>query len=344
MTNILKQSEGLVTALKRNKFQYATLKLTAFYVLSTAVILLVSSLAVLIIFSPGESYDSFLRDGKNSHEEVEHDEFSLYEVRENLPLVIATVDLFVLAVVSFLAYFFARQTLLPIKEMHENQQRFMSDVAHELRTPLAVLSSGAEATLRKTREVKEYEDFIGDVRDEVGRLTRLTNQLLEMLRLGQVENLRFEKINLSDLVLSVVGNFVPYAEDKQVAVKAFVIKDLFIETVADGLIEVLQNLLKNATDYNKKNGSVEVRVEEMEKTFLIKISDTGIGIPPDKIETVFGRFVKVDEARTQNNVSGTGLGLAIVENLVNQLGGTISIESELNKGTEVTVTLPKLHS
>lgn len=345
MINILKQLEGWVTALKQNKFRYATLRLTAFYVFSTAVILLVSSLAVLIIFTPDNSYESgFFKDDYYLEEEIEHDEFSLYEIRENLPVVITLVDLFILMIISILAYHFARQTLLPIKEVHEKQQKFMSDIAHELRTPLSVLMVGAEATLNKDREISEYKEFICDVKSEADRLTRLSNQLLSLLRFEQTDDVLTTNINLSKLVTTTTSNFISYANSKKVAIKFEAKKELYIKTNPDILIEILQNLLKNATDYNKVNGAIDVSIAEKEDVCVIKILDTGIGIPKEKIDLVFDRFVKVDNARTQTLYSGTGLGLAIVKDLISKIGGSIQLSSEINKGTEVTIFLPKIHS
>ena len=342
MNNILKQSEVWATALKQDKFRFATLKLTFFYVLSTAVILFVSSVAILLIFAPPETEIPFSLDAVEM--EVEHDDWSVYELREHLAMVILVVDTLVLLVVASISYSFARRTLLPIKEMQEAQQRFMSDTAHELRTPLSVMQIGADTMLRKERSTDEYQSFITDVQAEASRLTRLSNQLLHLLQSDHKEIIQIRRVNISHLIGAEVKRFAAYAKEHDVSLISHVPADIVIETNADGLIEVLQNLLKNAIDYNRKDGTVTISTESKNDSVKITVQDTGVGIPVNQHEIIFNRFTKADSARTQNEKSGAGLGLAIVKSLVTKLGGTIHLESTKSVGTTITLILPVTHS
>lgn len=344
MINILKPLEAWATRLKNNEFQWATLKLTFYYVLSTAVILVVSSAAVLVIFAPPETEVPF-RPETVQKVAIEHSDWSVYEVREHLEVVIFIVDVCILWMISVLSYFFARKTLSPIQIMHENQRQFLGDVAHELRTPLSVLQAGADSTLRKERSSQEYQSFVVDVQSEARRLTRLTDQFLQLLRTGDntTEN-DFTRENISRIVENQIRQFTSYATEHTVRIQSNISDDVYGVTSRDHLMEVLQNLLKNAIDYNIQNGSVAISLTDLETTVVIEVSDTGVGIPAQKLDTVFGRFVKSDHARTHTTTNGAGLGLAIVRELVNKLGGTSALSSTIGAGTTVTLTLPKNHS
>lgn len=349
MINILKPFGESGTALSHDKFFLATLKLTVFYVLSTAVILFVSSAAILIIFTPPESELSFREEAmeeeeEEREEEVEHDDWSTYELREHLAGVVVLVDVLVLFMVSLLSYYVARRTLLPIKTMHERQTQFMGDVAHELRTPLSVMQAGADTVLKKQRTASEYEMFITDVQDETGRLTRLSNQLLQLLKTSRGSEALSTDVNLSQLSETEVRRFLPYAHNYGVTIQSTVASHITIRTQRDSVVEVLQNLLKNAIDYNKPGGTATLSLSETETTVVLEIKDTGVGISPAAQAVVFNRFVKGDSARTQDAKSGSGLGLSIVKALVTTLGGHIALVSTIDVGTTITITLPKTHS
>lgn len=343
MINILKPFEGLATRFWRNEFDSAVIKLTFYYVLSTAVILLVSSVAILTIFAPPEMEVPF-RDETVKQIEIEHDDWSLYEVREHLASVVLIVDLFILFVVSILSYFFARRTLLPIKAIHEKQRQFLGDVAHELRTPLAVMQVGADTILRRERTATEYQQFVTDIQEEATRLSRVSNQLLQLLRAENVKTTTRVKVSISELLENELRRFTPYAVERGIILKANIVADAVVSTQKDELVEIVQNLLKNAIDYSDPGDEVNLVLQADKTHVTFVVADTGIGISDEHQTLVFDRFQKVDRARTQVNGSGTGLGLSIVKTLVTKLGGNITLKSKIGVGTEVTVTLPKIHS
>jgi two-component system sensor histidine kinase CiaH len=342
MINILKLSGELGTALSRDKFFRATIKLTIFYVLSTAVILFISSAAVLFIFAPSETELPSREEGWE--EEIPHDEWSVDEIREHLPSVVTLVDITILLIVSIFSYYFAKRTLAPIESMHKQQTQFMGDVAHELRTPLAVLQAGADVLAKKQRSAAEYQEFITDVQEETGRLTRLTNQLLELLKTEQVVTQDFKAVDVSELVTAEIKRFIPYAAHIEVTIEGTISPRILLAVPADSFTQILQNLLKNAIDYNKPHGEVSVTLKESESNVCLEVTDTGIGIEPLKQKLLFERFVKVAQARTQTSTSGAGLGLSIVKALVLNIGGEIKLQSTPGIGTSVTVYIPKNRS
>jgi len=342
MINILKLFEELVIALSRDKFFLATVKLTIFYVLSSAVILFVTSTTILLVFSPSETV-SILPDKVDSAE-VEFNEWNIYEVREHLPAVVALVDVMVLFIVSIFSYYFAQRTLLPIKNMHELQTRFMGDVAHELRTPLSVMQAGADLVLKKPRLIEEYQEFAHDIQEETRRLTRLSNQLLQLLKIGDVIKTEIREVDISDISETELRRFAAYGQAQGVTLVDNISSAVRLHTESDAFVQILQNILKNAIDYNHSGGLVTVTLSEKDSVVYLEITDTGVGISPEAQAVIFNRFVKGDSARTQTTESGAGLGLSIVKGLVVRLNGQLELNSTPKVGTTIKITLPKKSS
>ena len=331
MNTILKRFVALAISLTKSDFDRAALRLTGSYVFGLAIVLFVSSLAVYLL---AVDFIPLSPQGV----ETPHAEFSRYEFREHLVGVMFLVDSAVLIIAMFVAYWFARRTLRPIEQNYLQQQRFVSDVAHELRTPLAVIKAGTEVMLLRERSGNEYHTFMQDLDEETDRLTRLTNDLLGTLKnTDKKDTPKFSSVNLSQLVSKQVQVFAVYAQKLAVTIEAEIEADTLVLGPSDDLIRVIQNLLKNAIDYNRPPGSVRVTVAQAGKMVRCVITDTGIGIaPPDQVK-IFDRFYKVDRARTTH---GSGLGLAIVKEIILKHKGTITVTSALNVGSTFTLELP----
>jgi len=334
MKNILKQFEVSATASKQSNFGYATIRLTAYYVVSISLILAFSSLLVITLFSIQPDLPQV------AVPEPEHSEFSRYEFREHLTSVLFITDVIVLVVVGILAFFFARKTLSPIKTVYELQTKFVSDVAHELRTPLAVMKAGTETILRKDRTAEEYRSFIKDEHDEIDRLTRLSNQLLFLLS-EDTKHSPTSEVNITNLLIRQTERYRTYADSQGVTLEVISAPEVSLTTHEDLLIQLIQNLIKNAIDYNQKGGLVRVSLTVKKSSLDIVISDTGIGISEADQSRIFDRFYKANQARTSGTHTGSGLGLSIVKRIVDTLGGTISVNSSLGHGSIFTVPLPR---
>lgn len=336
MKNILKQFGVWDTSLKQNRFTWAVFSLTLSYVVGVFIILVISSVAIFIFAIaalPPLSTESL-----NGVEiEEPHTEFSAYEFRENLVNIIVTVDLVTLLIAALFAYFFARRTLLPIEELYRRQEQFVGDVAHELRTPLAVLKAGSQTVLRQTRSIPEYIEFISELEEETDRLTRLSNDLLFLLKNESAAIHPYTNFDLTAMAQKQVNNFQAYAKGKSIVLNFINSPQASIVGEYDGIVRVIQNLIKNAIDYNIQNGTVTVSVKVLGSRTELHVVDTGVGIKKESQPYIFDRFYKADSARTSN---GTGLGLAIVRDIVLQHKGQISIDSTLSQGTRVIVSLP----
>lgn len=227
-----------------------------------------------------------------------------------------------------------------LQDSFEQIRRFTSDVSHELRTPLAILMGELELALRSPKTPGQYVETITSAMEEVTRLSKVVQSLLDISRAetGQVR-INFEPLNLSATIRDIAEDMQILAEEKGIKLDSIVEDNVTIYADDVRIHQLLINIIDNSIKYNRPNGSVLVRMQRDEGYAIIRISDTGVGIPKDNIEHIFERFFRVDKSRSRD-VEGTGLGLAIVKWIVEAHNGEINVESEFGKGTMFTITLP----
>ncbi len=236
-----------------------------------------------------------------------------------------------------------------IQQQHQNiiksakmRQNFTANVTHELKTPLTSISGYAELIESGMTGEKETRRFAKEIHRNAKRLIRLINDILQLSELDTRETaLETECLNLYGMAATCVEMLKINAEPNKVrmSVKGHA---AWIEGNKGMLEELLYNLCSNAIRYNKPNGSVEVSVEETAEGVLLKVADTGIGIPKEHQERIFERFYRVDKSRSKER-GGTGLGLAIVKHIVAEHQAQIFLESEEGKGTTISVLFPKVN-
>jgi heavy metal sensor kinase len=223
-------------------------------------------------------------------------------------------------------------------------RRFTADASHELRTPLTALRTEVEVALRKPLSAAEQQQLLGSLLEELGRMSRLTDQLLTLSRRDAgVEQFDPAPLDLHSLVAGVVDTMQPLAESNGLRLRLD--GQGLVQVVGDAgrLRQVFINLLDNALKYTPAGGTVTVRVGQRDLSATVAVVDTGIGIPPEHLPHVFDRFYRVDKARTRA-AGGTGLGLSIAQSIIKAHGGTIEITASPGQGTVCTVTLPILTS
>jgi len=231
-----------------------------------------------------------------------------------------------------------------LEKAEEVRKQFLSDVSHELRTPLSLLQGYAEALsdgmASTEEEQKEYLDIISD---EATRLNRIVDDLsdLNAMEAGQL-TLNISEFHINDVLKSIVRTFKPAAEEKKVTLdlKALVGETPPISGDQGRIEQILINLVNNAIHYTPAGGKVSLEAQYNGDNFIIKVSDTGEGIPPEELPYIWERFYRVDKARTRKK-GGSGLGLAIVKSLVRAHGGTVTASSKPGEGSTFTVTLPR---
>jgi len=229
-----------------------------------------------------------------------------------------------------------------LEQSFEQIRKFTADASHELKTPLTVLRGQIELGLQQERSPEEYQDILVSALEEIGRLSKITSNLLMLSKadVGQVQ-INYEKVDLRELVRDISENLSLVADEKGVALNWPDEKEpLEVEGDRVRLSQLVTNLVDNAIHYTENGGSVTVRTGAANAFFaFIEVRDTGIGISKEDLGKIFDRFFRADKARTRRE-SGSGLGLSIVKWIVDAHGGKIEVQSELGKGTSFTVFIP----
>ena len=228
------------------------------------------------------------------------------------------------------------QMLDRLDEGFTAQRQFTGNAAHELRTPLALMQAQLELFSAEHPDVlPETSEFLGLLREQTERMTQMTKTLLEMSELQTVPCA--DSIEISPMVEEIFTDLAPLAEKNGVSLEY---KGVAVMTGSDTLIyRLIFNLTENAIRYNRPNGTVDVSVTEEEKQIVIRISDTGCGIPEKYRESIFQPFFRVDKSRSRQ-YGGVGLGLSLVWEIVALHGGEIRVEESTEKGTTIAVKFP----
>ncbi len=228
------------------------------------------------------------------------------------------------------------------QKLEFSRREFVANVSHELRTPLTTVKSYAETLIDMPYDEEMHIRFLGTIANEADRMTRIVKDLLTLSRLdeGQYEIRPFEQIDLSDFLSSVVERMFFSAKEKhQTLLLHAPSENSVVLSDRDKLEQVVINIISNAIKYTPEGGKIDVYFGTLYKDAFIKVRDNGIGIPKENLPRIFERFYRVDKARSRET-GGTGLGLAIAKQIMNQLGGNISIASDVGEGTEVIISVP----
>jgi len=324
-----------VIGLRSNIFIKSRIKLTLVYIIIT--------LFILIFFSY-LLYTNYSREVEGDFEGDISDKEQLVLAQrslERLRIQIVMVSGITLGLVGIVSFILSGITLKPIKENMERERKFISDVAHELRTPLAIMKTELEVSLKDPKiNKKQLLSVLQSNLEEVERLTKLAEDLLYIFRLeiNEVDS-NLERISIKDISEKVIKLMTPYAKKKEIDIELQTSEDLYILGNPEEIRRILFNLIKNAIDYNKYKGKLKVRFIKDNKYLVLEIEDTGIGIPKDEIPLIFNRFYRVDKSRS-SQIQGTGLGLSIVKGIVDKYNGKIIVESKLGEGTIFKILLP----
>lgn len=230
-----------------------------------------------------------------------------------------------------------------IRAQHEDilkaskmRQDFTANVSHELKTPLTAISGYAELMEEGMTDEEQVKHFAKQIRQNSGRLLTLINDIIKLSELDSREELvSLETLDLSVLVKKCVDTLQVHAEKHDVKLSCEV-ENCKICANMDMMEELIINLCDNAIRYNYKNGSVMVTVKKEGENVILSVKDTGIGISKEHQERIFERFYRVDKSRSKET-GGTGLGLAIVKHIVALHDAKVKVESEVRKGSEISV-------
>ncbi len=234
------------------------------------------------------------------------------------------------------------QMVTQLYRVDEMRKQFVSNVSHELKTPITSLKIIAETLVNsKPQDIAVYDDFMRDINGELDRLNEIIDTLLTLSKLEHDSVvLDYKPTAIGAVVSASVNMLKPIAEKKQVELVAELQDEVTIYCDSLKIRHCIGNIINNAIKYTASGGRVCVRLSVDKDDVLIAVEDTGIGIPKEALPSIFDRFYRVDSARSRQT-GGTGLGLSIALKLAQQHGGKITVESEEGVGTTFVIVIPK---
>ncbi|GAE94625.1 phosphate regulon sensor protein PhoR [Gracilibacillus boraciitolerans JCM 21714] len=228
-----------------------------------------------------------------------------------------------------------------LERYQTNRNEFFSNITHELKTPLTYVKGYANAVRHEMYQNKEEKDeFLEIIENETDHISDLMDDLMDLSKIeeGKID-LNKEDININKLAEEMLKRSQFRASEKGLTMHLNQPENtVYLFADKSRLDQVLTNLVENAVRYTEK-GKITLTVQEERKDVIIRVEDTGIGIKQEDIPYLFERFYRVDKSRSRAN-GGTGLGLSIVKNLVEMHDGSIQVESEIDKGTAITLRFP----
>lgn len=228
-----------------------------------------------------------------------------------------------------------------LSEIETMRREFIANVSHDLKTPLTSINGFIEGMIDGVIEPDEYSESFKIIKAETSRLMKLTNDILQLSKI-QSGALKLSKDHLSirNLLDDIVSSVVMGVNDKEVSIGINCSDSLKLYADKDRLKQILINLISNSIKYSLDKVSIIISAIDKGKYVEFKIIDNGIGIDEKNLKLIFEKFYRVDKSR-YSKTGGTGLGLSIVKNLIELHEGRIDVNSEVEKGTEITITIPK---
>lgn len=228
-----------------------------------------------------------------------------------------------------------------LEQLESSRQEFVSNVSHELKTPITSVKVLADSLLQQEDAPAElYREFLTDINEEIERENKIITDLLSLVKMDKTAGeLNISSVNINELCEQIIKRMKPIANKRNISLIFEAYRPIMADVDEVKLSLAINNLIENAVKYNYDEGWVRVSLNTDHKFFYIKVSDSGVGIPADEQENVFERFYRVDKARSRET-GGTGLGLAITRNAILMHRGAIKIYSKEKEGTTFTVRIP----
>jgi signal transduction histidine kinase len=228
-----------------------------------------------------------------------------------------------------------------MKVQEDSRQEFVSNVSHELKTPITSMKVLADSLLAQDDvPVELYKEFMGDIAEEIDRENKIISDLLSLVKMDRrSSDVHIEETNINQLIELILKRLRPIAAKRNIELVLESFKPIMAEVDETKLTLALSNLVENGIKYNHDDGWVHVSLNIDSKYFYVKVEDSGMGIPEESQEHIFERFYRVDKSHSRE-IGGTGLGLAITRSAVLMHHGAIKVYSKEGEGTTFTVRIP----
>ena len=228
-----------------------------------------------------------------------------------------------------------------LQNLEDARQEFVSNVSHELKTPITSVKVLAESLIgQENVPVELYQEFMVDINEELERMNKIINDLLSLVKMDKsASDLNITSVNINEMLDLILKRLKPIAEKQHVDLVLESFRPVTAEIDEVKLTLAITNLVENAIKYNKEDGWVHVSLNADYQYFYLKVEDSGIGIPEDSLEHIYERFYRVDKSHSRE-IGGTGLGLAITRNAILMHRGAIKVFSTEGEGTLFTVRIP----
>lgn len=332
-------------------FRTARIKLTIWYMLITVLVSAFFSISLYAGITRElqhvqrvrvlRQYDNPFIPPSQRFKIVQLEDDTVEELQERIKLNLLIINAVIISLSGLAGYFLAGRTLKPIKVMMEDQQRFITDASHELRTPITALKSAIEVHLRdKKLSLAEARELLKSNLDDVNALQALSDGLIRLAQYDKPNTAVLKPVNLTAVLEESKRRVGPMAKEKQITVDLSVPQAAAVKGDAQTLTELFVILLDNAIKYSPDKTPVSLDAKRSDSHIAIHVRDQGIGIAEEDIPHVFDRFYRADKARCKREVTGYGLGLSIARKIVETHHGAITVESAADVGTVFTVSLP----
>jgi signal transduction histidine kinase len=251
------------------------------------------------------------------------------------------INLLILVGGGFLSYYLALRSLKPIEDAHEALGRFTADASHELRTPITAMRSENEVSLMNPNlTLGEAKRQIKSNIEELEKLTQLSEGLLRLASIGQSELIK-KPIKAIDIVDAAIERVSHASKSKKITFVKDIPDNTTLTADEASLVEALIILLDNAVKYSSDKSTISVTARSKQRSNVISVKDTGVGIKASELPHIFDRFYRADSSRTKQKISGYGIGLAIAKNIVELHSGSIHVQSKPEKGSTFSISIPK---
>lgn len=234
--------------------------------------------------------------------------------------------------------------LTKVQNLEDSRQEFVSNVSHELKTPITSIKVLAESlTMQEDVPVELYREFMGDINQELARMNKIVNDLLSLVKMDKsAVQMSIEEVNINEFIEGILKGITPIASKRNIEIIFESVRPVSAQIDSVKLGMAFTNIIENAVKYNFDNGWVKVTLNADHKFFYLRVADSGVGIPEELQDHIFERFYRVDKARSRET-GGNGLGLAITRNAILLHRGSIKVHSVEKQGTTFAVRIPLIY-